>query len=92
MYSRAKANDVTSGRVSFPKLYASLNDSSANAFNLFDPNPATNNADSITQDVYRKDSSRLASFDFKVSNPEVYQLPAGSVGMLVGFEYRKRVL
>ncbi|MDC0529169.1 TonB-dependent receptor [Gammaproteobacteria bacterium] len=89
LYSRAKANDVTSGRVSFPKLYASLNDSSANAFNLFDPNPATNNADSITQDVYRKDSSRLASFDFKVSNPEVYQLPAGSVGMLVGFEYRK---
>jgi outer membrane receptor protein involved in Fe transport len=89
LYSRAKANDVTSGRVSFPKLYASLNDSSANAFNLFDPNPATNNAESITQDVYRKDSSRLASFDFKVSNPDVYQLPAGSVGMLVGFEYRK---
>ena len=89
LYSRAKANDVTSGRVSFPKFEASLNDPSNGAFNIFDPNPETNNSAAILSDVYRKDTSRLASYDFKISNPAVYELPAGDVGMLVGFEYRK---
>ena len=28
-------------------------------------------------------------FDFKMSNPSVATLPAGDVGMLVGFEYRE---
>ena len=89
LYTKAQANDVTSGRVSFPKFLASVNDSSANAFNIFDPDPTTNNSESIFQDVSRNDTSFLSSFDYKISNPEVFELPAGSVGMLVGFEYRK---
>ena len=79
LYSRAKANDVTSGRVSFPKFEASLNDPSNGAFNIFDPNPETNNSAAILSDVYRKDTSSLASYDFKISNPAVYELPAGSM-------------
>jgi iron complex outermembrane receptor protein len=89
LYSKAKAMDVTSGRVSFPKFEASLNDPSSGAFNIFDPNPATNNSAAILSDVFRKDTSRLASIDYKISNPEVFELPAGPVGMLVGFEERK---
>ena len=38
---------------------------------------------------YRKDTSRLASYDFKISNPEYYRITCWIVGMLVGFEYRK---
>lgn len=71
LYSKAQANDVTSGRVSFPKFLASVNDSSANAFNIFDPDPTTNNSESIFQDVSRNDTSFLSSFDYKISNPEV---------------------
>ncbi|NDD49223.1 MAG: TonB-dependent receptor [Alphaproteobacteria bacterium] len=89
LYSRAKANDVTSGRISFPLFRDSLNNPSSAAFNIFDPNPKTNNSASVMPDVYRKDTSRLASIDYKISNPEVFELPAGPVGMLVGFEYRK---
>ena len=89
LFSKAKAMDITSGRVSFPKFRDSLNDPTSGAFNIFDPNPATNNSASILSDVYRKDTSRLASIDYKISNPEVFELPAGPVGMLVGFEYRK---
>ena len=89
LFSKAKAMDITSGRVSFPKFRDSLNDPTSGAFNIFDPNPATNNSASILSDVYRKDTSRLASIDYKISNPEVFELPAGPVGMLIGFEYRK---
>ena len=88
LVSKAKAMDVTSGRISFPLFRDSLNDQSSAAFNLFDPNPATNNSASVMPDVYRKDTSRLASIDYKISNPEVFELPAGPVAMLVGFEYR----
>ncbi|MEK9649330.1 MAG: TonB-dependent receptor [Gammaproteobacteria bacterium] len=87
--SDAKSNDVTSGRVSYPALKAALSDTTSAAFNIFDPNNATNNIDRILVDVYRKDSSGLTSWDFKMSNPSIATLPAGDVAALVGFEWRK---
>jgi len=89
LLSKAESADVTSGRISYPALKVALEDTTSAAFNIFDPNPLTNNSERITVDVYRNDSSSLSSMDFKISNPEVMELPAGSVGMLVGFEWRK---
>ena len=87
--SNAKSNDVTSGRVSYPALKAALSDTTPAAFNIFDPNNATNNIDRILVDVYRKDKSGLSSWDFKLSNPSIATLPAGDVAALVGAEWRK---
>jgi outer membrane receptor protein involved in Fe transport len=87
--SEAKTNDVTSGRISYHALKAALEDTTPAAFNIFDPNNETNNIDRILVDVYRKDTSSLRSWDFKMSNPSIATLPAGDVGALVGFEWRK---
>jgi iron complex outermembrane receptor protein len=87
--SEAKSNDVTSGRISYPALKAALSDTTSAAFNIFDPNNETNNIDRILVDVYRKDTSGLRSWDFKMSNPSIATLPAGDVAALVGFEWRK---
>jgi len=87
--SEAKSNDVTSGRISYPALKAALSDTTPAAFNIFDPNNETNNIDRILVDVYRKDTSGLRSWDFKMSNPSIATLPAGDVAALVGFEWRK---
>ena len=38
--------------------------------------------------MVRLNEQELTMVDFKVSNPSVYELPAGDVGFLAGFEYR----
>lgn len=81
-----------SNRIVYPLLYdhlaGSISTTSA-AFNIFDTNWETNNGDAILDDVTRIDVSSLAMFDVKLSNPEVFNLPAGPVGMLVGAEWRQ---
>ena len=39
--------------------------------------------------VYRINESTLDMFDFKMSNASFMTLPAGDVGLLLGFEYRE---
>ena len=90
-YSKAKMGDI-SNRIVYPLLYdhlaGSISTTSA-AFNIFDTNWDTNNGEGIFTDVTRIDVSSLAMIDFKMSNPEVFNLPAGPVGMLVGAEWRQ---
>jgi iron complex outermembrane receptor protein len=89
-YSKAVSNDI-SNRIVYTKLYEHLagdTSKTANAFNIFDTNWDTNNGSGILEDVTRDDVSTLSMIDFKMSNPEVYSLPAGPVGMLVGLEWR----
>tara|TARA_B100000902_G_C27315601_1_gene921119 strand:- start:74 stop:3028 length:2955 start_codon:yes stop_codon:yes gene_type:complete len=88
LYSEAETNDVTDNRLSNSLLQAGLNDSTANAINIFSSDVKTSLAPAIVS-VYRNDVSSLRSIDFKASHPEVMTLPAGPVGMLVGVEYRK---
>ena len=40
-------------------------------------------------DIYRKNETDLKMVDFKISNPELFNLPAGPVGLLLGVEYRE---
>ena len=90
-YSKAASNDI-SNRIVYQNLYQHLaGDISKTpaAFNIFDVNSETNNEDGIYVDVTRDDRSTLAMIDFKMTNPELYNLPAGPVGMLLGFEWRK---
>jgi outer membrane cobalamin receptor len=39
--------------------------------------------------IFRGNTSNLYMWDFKMSNNDIYEMPAGSVAMLVGFEARK---
>ena len=87
--TKAKSEDATSGRVVYNKFVESVNDNSAAAYNIFDLNPLTNNFASISDTVRRSDTSSLWSIDYKASNPEVFQLPAGPVAVLFGAEYRE---
>jgi iron complex outermembrane receptor protein len=90
-YSKAVSRDV-SNRIVYTKLYQHLAgpiSETAQAFNIFDTNWDTNNGSGLFADVTRDDVSTLSMIDFKMSNPEVYNLPAGPVGMLVGAEWRQ---
>ena len=86
--SKATSKDLTQNRLSNSLLQAGLNDSTPNAINIFSADVKTALSSAIV-DVSRNDTSELNSFDFKATNAEVFSLPAGPVGMLVGFEYRQ---
>ncbi len=86
--SKAESEDFTQNRLSNSLLEAGLADSTSNAINIFSSDVKTALAPAII-DVYRNDTSELNSFDFKASNPEIFNVPAGPVAMLVGYEYRK---
>ncbi len=85
--SRATANDVTYNRLSNILIKEALWDSTPAAYNPFkagDPE----GLERAVVDVYRKGTSELTMLDFKTSNNEIAQLPAGPLGLLIGFEYR----
>ena len=87
LHSKAISEDLTENRLSNSLLQAGLNDSTSSAINIFSADVKTALAPAIV-DVSRNDTSELNTFDFKMTNPEVFNMPAGPVGMLVGFEYR----
>jgi outer membrane receptor protein involved in Fe transport len=85
--SKATSDDVTSNRMSNNLLKEALYDSTPDAYNPFSAG-VNSNIERTLIDVYRKGSSELTMIDFKISNQELLQLPAGDMGLLVGFEYR----
>ena len=86
--SIAKSRDVTRNRISNNLLKAALNDPTPAAYNPFSAG-VNSNIERTLVDVYRKGTSELTMFDFKMSNNEFMALPAGDVGLLIGFEYRE---
>jgi iron complex outermembrane receptor protein len=86
--SIAKSRDVTRNRMSNTLLKAALNDPTPAAYNPFSAG-INSNIERTLIDVYRKGTSELTMFDFKMSNNEIMSLPAGDVGILLGFEYRE---
>ena len=90
--STSESSDVSSDRISYPALYQQFRgaiSTTSDAFNLFNPDWSTNNGDNILVDVRRDDESTLRMFDLKFSHPEIAQLPAGPVSVLIGFEARE---
>ena len=88
----AKSVDAAANRITYEALYEQFYgdiSTTADAFNIFDTNWETNNGDNILTTIYRRDKSSLDMVDFKFSNDELFELPAGPVGMLIGFERRK---
>ena len=88
-YSKATKDDITRNRQSNTLAQEALNDSSMNAFNPFDPTYEGSNIERILVDVYRKSETELTTFDFKLANDALFEMPAGPVAGLVGFEWRE---
>lgn len=100
-YSAAETNDVAN-RVQASAFQAAINSTDVNtAYNVFtggdvnNPNtsgniPLVSQAilDQFMVDVHRDSTTSLASVDFKASNSDLFEVPAGSVGLAVGVEFR----
>jgi outer membrane receptor protein involved in Fe transport len=85
--SKAKRNNVTRNRVSNTLMQEALDDPTPAAYNLFSGG-VNSNIERALVDVYRKNESDLKMIDFKISNNNIFELPAGPVGFLGGLEYR----
>lgn len=104
LYSQANTNDLTRDRISNTLVQDAINRTDPSAYNPFNggcfpgeagtntldctPNPQSV-IDDITVDVFRKGETTLALADFKVSRPDMFELPAGGVGIAAGIEFRR---
>ncbi|WP_372707406.1 TonB-dependent receptor domain-containing protein [Brevundimonas sp.] len=100
LYSEAEATDE-SDAVNTTALQASLALSTPDAYNPFnggcvaqtsfgDCTPSSQVAlDAITFRLKRESRTTLTQYDFKVSRPDLFSLPAGNVGVAFGFEARR---
>ncbi|MDJ0916843.1 MAG: TonB-dependent receptor [Woeseiaceae bacterium] len=86
-WSEATRDDI-SNRISNTLITQALFDSTPDAYNPFAGGTDTNIEQAIV-DMFRKGESTLQMWDVKFSNPEIYELPAGPVGILAGYEFRK---
>jgi outer membrane receptor protein involved in Fe transport len=100
LYSEAQATDV-SNAIDMTKLQASLALSTPDAYNPFsggcaatpsvgDCQPSSQTAiDAISFDLKRRSKTTLALADFKLSRPDLFQLPGGNLGIAFGVEGRR---
>jgi iron complex outermembrane receptor protein len=89
VYSKSESSDATSNRINLNALKTELNSTSSSAFNIYNPDFSANNSQNILAVINRDDESELTMFDVKLSKDNVFDLPAGPVGALIGFEYRE---
>ncbi len=100
LYTEANTTDMTN-RVSNTAFLEALSRTTPDAYNPFNggclATPGTGDCtptdaatiDDITVLVYRKDSTSLASWDAKVSRPDLFSMWAGDVGVAAGVEVRR---
>jgi len=99
LWSEASARDV-SDNISVTKLEEWAGKSTPDAYNFFNGGSLTNPTvgddtrsnqaalDAIRVDMVRRTKTELGLWDFKISRPDIYQLPAGPVGLAAGVELR----
>ena len=99
VYSEAEATD-TSNAVNMTALQASLALSTPDAYNPFnggcvatttfgDCTPSSQTAiDAISTELVRVSSTTLTMADFKMSRPDLMELPGGPLGVAFGVEFR----
>ena len=100
LYSEAETDDTTT-RISNTLFLDALGLDTPAAYNPFNGGglPIANAGDGTPSDaatmqsflvpVSRVSSTSLALWDFKLSRPDLFQLPAGDVGAAVGVEFRR---
>ncbi len=88
VWSEAEREDVTS-RLSNSLMQEALDDPTSAAYNPFHGGVLPSNIERAIVDVYRTNKTDLKLVDFKLSKYDLFNLPAGPVGFLLGAEYRK---
>lgn len=99
-YTKAKTED-NANRVQASAFQAAVNNTNpSQAYNIFtggdlnNPNAGDSTLnpqaviDQFIVDVSRDSETSLASIDFKMSNSEIFSVPAGDVGVALGLEFR----
>jgi iron complex outermembrane receptor protein len=87
-HSKATKEDTTSNRVSNNLMAEALFDSTAAAYNPFSGG-VDSNIERALISVVRNNETELTTFDAKFAHPEIFTLPAGPVGFVIGVEYRE---
>jgi outer membrane receptor protein involved in Fe transport len=87
-YSKAKKEDMTRNRVSNNLMVEALFDSTPAAYNPFSGG-VDSNIERALINVVRKNETELTTFDLKFAHTNIFELPAGPVGFVLGFEYRE---
>ena len=88
LWSKAEREDLTRNRVSNLLMAEALFDPTPAAYNPFSGGE-NSNIERALVDVYRNSETDLLLVDFKLSNTELLNLPAGPVAFLAGGEYRE---
>ena len=88
LFSKSTYEDITHNRLSNTLITEALFDPTPAAYNPFSGG-VNSNIERALIDVYRLGESTLASWDAKMSNAELFDMPAGPAGFVAGFEYRK---
>jgi len=88
LLSQAKSKQNNTGRHTMDGLDAALALSTPDAYNPF-CGPGCNDESSFLTTIFRINTTDLYLFDFKISTADLYELPAGPIGMLFGVEARK---
>jgi iron complex outermembrane recepter protein len=100
-YSWARTDDNTKNAVSNTLFQAALARSTPDAYNPFNGGSQTNYSigdgtpsdaatiQSFLVDVHRISTTSLGTLDFRISNSDIFSLPAGGVGFASGVEARR---
>jgi outer membrane receptor protein involved in Fe transport len=88
VYSEATGNDVASNRISNTLLREALFDPTPAAYNPFSGG-VDSNIERVQIQVFRNTETTLGMWDVKFSNPDLFEMPAGPAGMLIGTEIRR---
>ena len=88
LVSNAKSKQDNYGRQSMTLLDQALALSTPDAYNPFCGGNCSDESP-FTINIVRGNTTQLYMWDFKMSNGNIYELPAGPVGMLIGTEFRK---
>jgi outer membrane receptor protein involved in Fe transport len=88
LWSEATREETTHNRLSNTLITEALFDPTPAAYNPFSAG-VDSNIERALIDVYRNGRTDLKMWDLKVSNTELFQMPAGPVAALFGYEYRR---
>jgi len=88
LHSKATKDDITKNRVSNILMSEALFDATPAAYNPFSGG-LDSNIERALIDVSRKNETELTMLDAKFANADLFELPAGPLGFVVGFEYRE---
>lgn len=89
LWSDAKSKQKNTNRMSLSLFDQNIALSTPNAYNPFCGGNGCGDETPFIIDIFRENTTELFLVDFKISNNNIYELPAGPIAALIGFESRE---